>query len=146
MNYNLLQLPHIRFCRATGCRETAREAYQKRFTFFNSEGPLRGSDHFTPSRWNPQPVFFPLHRDDDDDDGGGTPPTPPFFLLFATRIPLVPNGRNSRFDGIFFSLRKRPGGSASNRVFSLSVLKKKLFRGDEFLARASVMMSHQSPR
>jgi hypothetical protein len=46
--------------------------------------------------------------------------------------PRVPNGRKSRVGEIFFCLRKQPGGSASNRVFSLSVLKIDFFRGTLF--------------
>ena len=47
-------------------------------------------------------------------------------------IPQVPNGWNSRFDGILFCLRKQPGSSAPNRVSSLSILKSDFFRGNLF--------------
>ena len=43
------------------------------------------------------------------------------------RLELQPSGRKSRFDVIVFVLRKRPGGSAPNRDFSLSVPKMDFF-------------------
>jgi hypothetical protein len=42
------------------------------------------------------------------------------------------NHRNCRIDVIVFFLSKRPGGSASNRVFSVSVLKIDFFRDTLF--------------
>ena len=47
-------------------------------------------------------------------------------------IPHVASGRNSGFDVIFFCLGKRPGGSDSNRVFSMSEPKSEFFRGTLF--------------
>ena len=41
------------------------------------------------------------------------------------KTPHVSNCRNCRFDVIFVCFKKRPGGSASNRVFTLSILKNK---------------------
>ena len=46
--------------------------------------------------------------------------------------PHVASGRNSGFDVIFFCLGKRPGGSDSNRVFSMSEPKSEFFRGTLF--------------
>ena len=48
------------------------------------------------------------------------------------RVPHVASGRNSGFDVIFFCLGKRPGGSDSNRVFSMSEPKSEFFRGTLF--------------
>ena len=48
------------------------------------------------------------------------------------KTPHVASGRNSGFDVIFFCLGKRPGGSDSNRVFSMSEPKSEFFRGTLF--------------
>lgn len=45
----------------------------------------------------------------------GAPKTQ-FLKIFRNKIPQVPKGWNSRFDGILFCLRKQPGSSAPNRV------------------------------
>ena len=55
-----------------------------------------------------------------------------FWTFCLCQFPQFPNGRNSRFDGILFCLRKQPGSSAPNRVYSLSVLKMVFFRGNLF--------------
>ena len=58
------------------------------------------------------------------------PLRPKAFFLFT--FPHVASGRNSGFDVIFFCLGKRPGGSDSNRVFSMSEPKSEFFRGTLF--------------